>query len=151
MRHRPVFSVGRCQQMIRVQNLVKTFGNVTAVGGEGGITFDVRRREIFAFLGPNGAGKTTTIQMLTTLIRPTSGSIAIDGLDPATNPLDVRRRVGIVFQDPSPDHELTAYENMDLHWVLYHGPRKIRCERSQALLTRFELLDRRGARVTTVA
>src|SRR2546423_297335 len=118
----------------------------TAVGG---ITFDVRQGEIFAFLGPNGAGKTTTIQMLTTLLRPTSGSITIDGLDPSARPLEVRKRFGIVFQDPSLDHELTARENMDLHGVLYHVPRKVRVERIQALLTLFELWDRRDARVKT--
>src|SRR4051812_28005494 len=145
-RHRPVCSVGRCRPMIRVQNLVKTFGDVTAVGG---ITFEVRPGEIFAFLGPNGAGKTTTIQMLTTLLRPTSGSITLDGLDPAVRPLDARQRFGIVFQDPSLDHELTAYENMDLHGVLYHVPRKVRAERIQSLLTLFELWDRRDARVKT--
>src|SRR5438067_3642878 len=132
--------------MIAVRDLVKTFGEVTAVGG---ITFDVRPGEIFAFLGPNGAGKTTTIQMLTTLLRPTAGSIAIDGLDPAARPLEVRRRFGIVFQDPSLDHELTAYENMDLHGVLYHVPRRARATRIQSLLTLFELRDRRDARVQT--
>jgi ABC-2 type transport system ATP-binding protein len=132
--------------MIHVESLVKTFGDVTAVGG---ITFDVRPGEVFAFLGPNGAGKTTTIQMLTTLLRPTSGSIALDGLDPAARPLEVRRRFGIVFQDPSLDHELTAYENMDLHGVLYHVPRKVRAERIQMLLTLFELWDRKDARVKT--
>src|SRR4051812_965463 len=132
--------------MIRVENLVKTFGTVTAVGG---ISFDVRSGEIFAFLGPNGAGKTTTIQMLTTLLRPTGGSIALDGLDPAARPLDARRRFGIVFQDQSLDHELTAYENMDLHGVLYHVPRKVRAERIRELLTRFELWDRRDSRVKT--
>src|SRR3954447_5217843 len=132
--------------MIHVQDLVKTFGAVTAVGG---VTFDVKPGEIFAFLGPNGAGKTTTIQMLTTLLRPTGGSIAIDGLDPAARPLEVRKRFGIVFQDPSLDHELTAYENMDLHGVLYHVPRKVRTERIQSLLTLFELWDRKDARVKT--
>jgi len=132
--------------MIRVENLVKSFGQVTAVGG---ITFDVRPGKIFAFLGPNGAGKTTTIQMLTTLLRPTSGSITIDGLDPAAKPLEVRKRFGIVFQDPSLDHELTAYENMDLHGVLYHVPRKLRHERTETLLKLFELWDRRDARVKT--
>jgi ABC-2 type transport system ATP-binding protein len=132
--------------MIRVQDLTKTFGDLTAVGG---VTFQVEPGEIFAFLGPNGAGKTTTIQMLTTLLRPTSGTIAIDGLDPAVQPLEVRRRFGIVFQDPSLDHELTAYENMDLHGVLYHVPRRVRAERIQLLLTLFELWDRRDARVKT--
>src|SRR5271163_4326214 len=107
--------------MIHVQRLVKVFGEVAAVDG---ISFDVSAGEIFAFLGPNGAGKTTTIQMLTTLLRPTSGTITLDGLDPGTKPLDVRRRFGIVFQDPSLDNELTAYENMELHGVLYHVPRR---------------------------
>ena len=83
------------------------------------ISFNVRPGEIFAFLGPNGAGKTTTIKMLTTLLRPTSGSIRIDGLNPATHQNEVRRRFGIVFQDPSLDGELTAEENLDLHGVLY--------------------------------
>lgn len=132
--------------MIRVQDLVKNFGKVAAVDG---ITFEVQPGEIFAFLGPNGAGKTTTIQMLTTLLRPTSGSIAIDGLDPATSPLEVRRRFGIVFQDPSLDHDLTAYENMDLHGVLYHVPRRVRVERIQSLLTLFELWDKRDLKVKT--
>lgn len=132
--------------MIRVENLVKTFGDVRAVDG---VSFEVRAGEIFAFLGPNGAGKTTTIQMLTTLLRPTGGSIALDGLDPAARPLDARRRFGIVFQDPSLDHELTAYENLDLHGVLYHVPRTVRAPRIRSLLTLFELWDRRDARVKT--
>ena len=106
--------------MIHVQDLVKTFGEVKAVDH---ISFDVAEGEIFAFLGPNGAGKTTTIQMLTTLLTPTSGTIALDGIDPRQHPHDVRRRFGIVFQDPSLDGELTAYENLELHGVLYHVPR----------------------------
>src|SRR5262249_60977023 len=132
--------------MIHVQSLVKTFGDVAAVDG---ISFEVRAGEIFAFLGPNGAGKTTTIQMLTTLLRPTGGTITLDGLDPVTNPHEVRRRFGIVFQNPSLDGELTAYENMELHGVLYHVPRRTRAERIETLLMLFELWDRRHARVKT--
>jgi ABC-2 type transport system ATP-binding protein len=132
--------------MIHVENLVKTFGEVKAVDG---ISFDVAPGEIFAFLGPNGAGKTTTIQMLTTLQRPTSGTMKLDGLDPAAQPLQARSRFGIVFQDPSLDVELTAYENMDLHGALYHVPRKVRHERTQILLTLFELWDRRDSYVKT--
>ena len=132
--------------MIHVENLVKTFGEVKAVDG---VSFDVAAGEIFAFLGPNGAGKTTTIQMLTTLVVPTSGTMAIDGIDPRRQPHEVRRRFGIVFQDPSLDGELTAYENMELHGVLYGVPRKIRIERIQRLLTLFELWDRRDAIVKT--
>jgi ABC-2 type transport system ATP-binding protein len=130
--------------MIRAQNLVKVFADVRAVDD---VSFAVRAGEIFAFLGPNGAGKTTTIQMLTTLLRPTSGAITIDGLDPAERPLDVRRRFGIVFQDPSLDAELTAYENMDLHGVLYHVPRRTRVARIESLLRLFELWDRRDSYV----
>ena len=91
--------------MIRVQNLVKTFGNFTAVND---VSFEVGEGEIFAFLGPNGAGKTTTIKMLTTLLKPTSGSIELDGLDPEVKQNEVRRKFGIVFQDPSLDGDLTA-------------------------------------------
>jgi ABC-2 type transport system ATP-binding protein len=125
---------------------VKTFGEVKAVNG---VSFDVHAGEIFAFLGPNGAGKTTTIQMLTTLVRPDGGRIAIDGLDPKAQPHEVRRRFGIVFQDPSLDTELTAYENMELHGVLYHVPRRTRQDRIERLLTIFELWERRDAYVKT--
>jgi ABC-2 type transport system ATP-binding protein len=130
--------------MIQVQHLVKRFGDVTAVDD---VSFDVARGEIFAFLGPNGAGKTTTIQMLTTLQRPTSGTVRIDDLDPATHANDVRRRFGIVFQDPSLDGELTARENMELHGVLYHVPRRTRHERTEMLLKLFELWERRDSLV----
>ena len=132
--------------MIQVHNLVKTFGDFTAVNA---ISFDVRQGEIFAFLGPNGAGKTTTIQMLTTLLAPTSGSMTLDGLDPTARQHDVRRRFGIVFQDPSLDGELTAYENLELHGVLYHVPRRTRTERIERLLKLFELWERRDAVVKT--
>jgi ABC-2 type transport system ATP-binding protein len=132
--------------MIRVRDLVKTFGDIKAVDG---ISFEVRSGEIFAFLGPNGAGKTTTIQMLTTLQRPTSGTMSVDGLDPVRNQLETRRRFGIVFQDPSLDSELTAFENMELHGVLYHVPRHVRTERIRVLLTLFELWERRDSRVKT--
>src|ERR1700677_4794360 len=117
--------------MIRVQNLVKTFGAFTAVND---VSFEVAEGEIFAFLGPNGAGKTTTIKMLTTLLKPTSGEIELDGLDPAVKQNEARRRFGIVFQDPSLDGDLTAEENMELHGVLYDVPHKIRRERREALL-----------------
>jgi ABC-2 type transport system ATP-binding protein len=132
--------------MIHVENLVKTFGEVRAVDG---VSFDVATGEIFAFLGPNGAGKTTTIQMLTTLQRPTGGTMKLDGLDPVTQQLEARRTFGIVFQDPSLDSELTAYENMELHGVLYHVPRKVRAERIELLLRLFELWDRKDSYVKT--
>ncbi|MGC1784967.1 MAG: ATP-binding cassette domain-containing protein [Acidobacteriaceae bacterium] len=132
--------------MIRVQNLVKTFGDFTAVNN---ISFDVGQGEIFAFLGPNGAGKTTTIKMLTTLLRPTSGTIELDGLNPTLKQKEARRRFGIVFQDPSLDVEQTAWENMELHGVLYHVPRKLRIERTERLLKLFELWERKDSYVKT--
>jgi len=130
--------------MIRVQNLIKTFGSFTAVDD---VSFQVEAGEIFAFLGPNGAGKTTTIKMLTTLLHPTSGSIQLDGLDPKTHQNQVRQRFGIVFQDPSLDGDLTAWENMEIHGVLYHVQHKIRRQRSEELLKLFELWDRRDDQV----
>jgi ABC-2 type transport system ATP-binding protein len=130
--------------MIQVRNLVKSFDSLTAVDD---ISFDVAEGEIFAFLGPNGAGKTTTIKMLTTLLRPTSGAIELDGLDPQLHQNEARKRFGIVFQDPSLDGDLTAQENMDLHGVLYHVPRKVRLQRTEELLKLFELHDRRGEQV----
>ena len=112
--------------MIRVDHLLKTFGDFTAVSD---ISFEVQKGEIFAFLGPNGAGKTTTIKMLTTLLRPSGGKIELDGLDPTVQRNEARQKFGIVFQDPSLDIEQTAYENMELHAVLYKVPRKVRGER----------------------
>src|SRR3954469_8247121 len=100
--------------MIRVENLVKKFGQFTAVDN---VSFDVAKGEIFAFLGPNGAGKTTTIKMLTTLMRPDGGRMEIDGMDPTAHAHEVRKRFGIVFQDPSLDGEMTAYENMEMHGI----------------------------------
>src|SRR6266850_8071105 len=116
----PTFGRQR-SEMIRVENLVKRFGELTAVDN---ISFEVERGEIFAFLGPNGAGKTTTIKMLTTLLQPTSGSLSLDGLDPTVDRDEVRKRFGVVFQDPSLDQDLTAWENMEIHGVLYGVPRK---------------------------
>jgi len=130
--------------LIRVQNLVKRFGDFTAVND---ISFEVPKGEIFAFLGPNGAGKTTTIKMLTTLLPPTSGSLELNGLDPARQQNEVRQQFGIVFQDPSLDQDLTAAENLELHGVLYHVPKKVRRERSEMLLKLFELWDRRDTLV----
>jgi ABC-2 type transport system ATP-binding protein len=132
--------------MIRIDGLSKKFGDFTAVDN---ISLDVHAGEIFAFLGPNGAGKTTTIKMLTTLLEPTGGTLEIDGLDPRKHPSEVRKRFGIVFQDPSLDGDMTAYENMELHGIFYHVPRKIRISRTEQLLRLFELWERRNDQVKT--
>jgi len=109
--------------MIEVENLIKKFNGLVAVDD---VSFSVQKGEIFAFLGPNGAGKTTTIRMLTTLLKPTSGKIRINGYDPLKDQFEARKSFGIVFQDPSLDDELTAFENMEFHGVLYKVPSKIR-------------------------
>src|SRR5260221_9579675 len=127
--------------MISVRNLTKRFGDLAAVQD---VSFNVKKGGVFAFLGPNGAGKSTTIKMLTTLLAPSSGSVEIDGLDPAKHPNQVRKRIGIVFQDPSVDTELTAYENIEFHGVLYHVPKGVRRERIPMLLELFGLWDRRN-------
>lgn len=132
--------------MIRVLNLVKRYGSITAVRD---VSFTVKAGEIFAFLGPNGAGKTTTIKILTTLLKPTSGKVEVNGFDPTKDQSEVRKRFGIVFQDPSLDDQLTAYENMDLHGALYSVPRKMRKERIEQLLNLFQLWDRRSDLVKT--
>jgi ABC-2 type transport system ATP-binding protein len=133
-----------CDSMIRVQQLVKKFGDFTAVDN---VSFNVAKGEIFAFLGPNGAGKTTTIKMLTTLLAPTSGTLEIDGMNPVEKQHEVRQQIGIVFQDPSTDQDLTAWENMELHGALYHVPRKVRKQRAELLLKLFELWDRKDSLV----
>jgi ABC-2 type transport system ATP-binding protein len=133
-------------QIIRVENLVKKFGNFTAVDN---ISFSVKAGEIFAFLGPNGAGKTTTIKMLTTLLHPSSGKIMINGFSPLTKQDEVRKSFGIVFQDPSLDDELTAYENMEFHAVLYNVSKEIRKARIPELMKLVELWDRKDSLVKT--
>lgn len=126
---------------IQVHGLTKKFGSFTAVDN---ISFSVKRGETFAFLGPNGAGKTTTIKMLTTLLRPTSGTMLVNGYDPIHDQNAVRRSFGIVFQDPSLDDELTAYENMEFHGVLYKVPDGILEKRIEELLNFVELWDRKN-------
>src|SRR5471032_1857350 len=112
--------------MIRAHDLTKSYGASTAVDA---ISFDVAEGEIFAFLGPNGAGKSTTIKMLTTLLKPTTGTIRVNGHDPVTESDAVRHSFGIVFQDPAVDDELTAWENMEFHGVLYGVPKVRRRQR----------------------
>src|SRR5271168_678628 len=130
--------------MIRVENLVRKFGDLTAVND---VSFDVKKGEIFAFLGPNGAGKTTTIKVLTTLLKPTSGRVELNGLNPVSHNNEARKSFGIVFQDPSLDQDLTAWENMELHGVLYRVPGKIRRERTETLMKLFELWEKRDTLV----
>ncbi|MBN1778733.1 MAG: ATP-binding cassette domain-containing protein [Candidatus Buchananbacteria bacterium] len=128
------------ESIITVKNLTKKFGDFTAVDD---ISFFVPQGEIFAFLGPNGAGKTTTIKMLTTLLHPTSGGISVSGADPKKQQNEVRHSFGIVFQDPSVDDELTAFENMEFHGVLYNVEKKLRRQRIEQMFKLVNLWDRR--------
>lgn len=132
------------ENIIEVKNLTKTFDDFKAVDG---ISFEVKKGEIFAFLGPNGAGKSTTIKMLTTLLDHNHGSIVLNGYNTLQDPAKVRSSFGIVFQDPSLDDDLTAYENMEFHGVLYDIPSKVRKERTEQLLKFVELWDRKDSLV----
>ena len=130
----------RKRLIIEVNNLTKKFDGFTAVDN---ISFSVKEGEIFAFLGPNGAGKSTTIKMMTTLLHPTSGHMRLDGND-ISNQSAVRKSFGIVFQDPSLDEELTAYENMEFHGVFYKVPKGLRRERIEQLLKYVDLWERKN-------
>jgi ABC-2 type transport system ATP-binding protein len=135
------------QSAISVKNLTKKFDhNFVAVDN---ISFEVEAGSIFAFLGPNGAGKTTTIKMLTTLVHPTSGTIRVNGMDPVKRSHDVRQSFGIVFQDPSLDDELTAYENMFFHAGLYGVPRADTPAKIEDMMNFVELWDRKDDLVKT--
>lgn len=125
--------------MICVEHVTKSFNGITAVND---ISFTVKKGSVVAFLGPNGAGKTTTIKMLTTLLKPSSGTLHLAGYDSVSQQNKVRESFGIVFQDQSLDDELTARENMEFHGVLYGVPKKLRRERIHELLCFTELCDR---------
>jgi ABC-2 type transport system ATP-binding protein len=131
---------------IAVDHVTKKFGDLVAVDN---IDFQVARGEIFGFLGPNGAGKSTTIKMLTTLLQPTSGELELDGHDVVHDQAGARKAFGIVFQDASVDTELTAYENMELHAVMYGVPRAVRAQRINDLLKLVELDARKDSYVKT--
>jgi ABC-2 type transport system ATP-binding protein len=125
--------------IIETKNLTKKFGNLTAVDG---ISFSVDKGEIFGLLGPNGAGKSTTISMLCTILKVTSGTAIVNGFDVTKNPSDVRKSIGIVFQDPSIDDKLTGRENLQMHANLYSVPTGIQKERINEVLKLVELEDR---------
>ncbi|MBU7022722.1 MAG: ATP-binding cassette domain-containing protein [Theionarchaea archaeon] len=132
--------------MIKTINLCKYFDGVKAVDG---VTFSVGKGEIFGFLGPNGAGKTTTIDVLCTLLTPTSGEAEVNGYDVTKNPNEVRKSIGLIFQEPSLDDRLTAEENLDFHGMIYDVPKDTRTERKKELLNMVDLWDRRKDVVRT--
>ncbi|MDR5694953.1 MAG: ATP-binding cassette domain-containing protein [Armatimonadota bacterium] len=131
---------------IEAENLTRRFGDFTAVQD---VSFTVAEGEIFAFLGPNGAGKTTTINMLCTLLRPTSGTARVGGYDVRRAPHAVRRNIGLVFQDPSLDDRLTAWQNLWFHAMLYDLPRGEFHRRARYLLDLVELMEHAHREVRT--
>jgi ABC-2 type transport system ATP-binding protein len=131
---------------IEVDALAKQYGEVEAVRG---VSFTVAAGEVFGFLGPNGAGKTTTINMLCTLARPTSGTARVSGFDVVNDRDDVRRHIGLVFQDPTLDGYLTAEQNLRLHADLYDIDAGVIPARMRQMLEMVDLWDRRGQPVQT--
>jgi ABC-2 type transport system ATP-binding protein len=131
---------------IHIQNLTRRFDDLVAVDN---ISFDIFQGEIFGLLGPNGAGKTTTLSMLSTMLKPTSGSATVNGIDIEHDEDGVRKSIGIVFQDQSLDEELTAWENMDFHGRLYRIQKEMRHQRIDELLRLVELDGRKDDIVKT--
>jgi len=127
-------------EIIEVKNLTKEFNSLLAVDN---ISFKVEKGEIFGFLGPNGAGKSTTINMLSTLLKPTRGGALINGFDIINQRDEVRRSIGLVFQDPSLDDRLTAEENLRFHAMLYGVSKEEYKKRMREVLDLVGLYDRR--------
>jgi ABC-2 type transport system ATP-binding protein len=126
--------------IIEVKDLTKRFNNLTAVDN---ISFKIKNSEIFGFLGPNGAGKSTTINMLCTILKPTSGSATVSLYDVTKEPDKVRREIGIIFQDPSLDDRLTAEDNLRFHGYLYNMEEQVIGDRIEEVLGLVELKDRK--------
>jgi ABC-2 type transport system ATP-binding protein len=131
---------------IKVRGLVKNYDEVEAVRG---VEFEVATGEVFGFLGPNGAGKTTTINMLCTLVKPTAGSASVAGHDVVRERDDVRRNIGLVFQDPTLDGYLTAEQNLRLHAELYGVQSDLVKPRMQQVMTMVGLWERKDSPVGT--
>ena len=134
------------EHIINVENLVRKFGELVAVDN---ISFTVEPGEIFGFLGPNGAGKTTTINILCTLLKPTSGRATIDGFEVVRQQKRVRQSIGVVFQDPSLDERLSGLQNLRFHAMVYNVPASVRNQRIKHVLDMTELWDRRNSEVRT--
>jgi ABC-2 type transport system ATP-binding protein len=132
--------------IIEVDGLTKRFGALEAVKG---VSFGVEPGEIFGFLGPNGAGKTSTINMLCTLAMPTAGSARVAGFDVVRQRAQVRRSIGLVFQQPTLDEHLSAEQNLLFHAYAYGLPREVRERRMTDLLQMVDLTDRRKGSVRT--
>jgi len=142
----PALAAPGASVAVSVEGLVKRYDEV---GGVGAIDFEVAAGEIFGFLGPNGAGKSTTINMLCTLVRPSAGAATVAGYDVVSERDDVRRNIGLVFQDTTLDGYLTAEQNLRLHAELYGVPRELVGERMRQVMEMVGLWERRGSLVNT--
>ncbi len=134
------------RDIIVVKNLTKRYGSFTAVKG---ISFSVKEGELFGFLGPNGAGKSTSINMMCTVLSVTEGTAILNGHDITRDKARVREAIGIIFQDPSLDENLTALENLKLHCVMYKVDKSVRMQRIMEVLEMTELIDRKDSLVKT--
>lgn len=129
---------------IKAENLTKYYGNFLAVNN---ISFEVRQGEFFGLLGPNGAGKTTTIRMLTGLLKPTSGTAHVMGIDVVKNPVDVKAQIGVVSETANPYPEMTAWDNLMFAASLHDIQKKERKEQAENLLKLLGIYDRRNEKV----
>ena len=128
---------------IEVKNLTKNYGDFKALDG---INFSVKPGQVFGFLGPNGAGKSTTIKLLTTLIKPTNGSLQILGINAIQNPLEVRHKIGVVLQQPSYEPTLTVEKSLEKYGMMWNISSEERKRRMEKLLVDFELVEIRKKR-----
>ena len=134
--------------VIRLEEVSKRYGRTLALDA---VRLEVGEQQIFALLGPNGAGKTTMMHILSTLLRPDSGKAFVAGIDVMRQPLQARRRLGIVFQEPSLDDRLSVHENLDLHGLIFGVPRTLRRQRIEELLALVELTDWADKTVRTLS
>jgi ABC-2 type transport system ATP-binding protein len=134
--------------MVAIDGVTKRYGRTLALDA---VSFDVGRGQLFALLGPNGAGKTTLLHILCTILKPDGGTAAINGIDVVARPLQARRALGVVFQEPSLDDRLTVYENLNFHGLVYGVPSARRAQRIDELLMLVELTDWRDSLVRTLS
>lgn len=123
---------------VTARSLFKSYGDLTAVDG---IDLDIKPGKVFGFLGPNGAGKSTTIKLLTTLIPPTSGTIEILGINAIKNPLEVRKKIGVVLQQPSYEPNLSVEKSLEKYGMMWDVDRKTRKQRTEELINVFDLQE----------
>ncbi len=128
---------------IDVEHLTKSYGSINAVND---LILSVKKGQVFGFLGPNGAGKSTTIKLLTTLIKPSSGSLSILGIDAISNPLKIRSKIGVVLQQPSYEPTLSVEKSLDKYGMMWNIPKIERKKRMEQLLKDFDLVEIRKKR-----